>query len=323
MIVERKKIAAILFPFVLAILIAYILNPIVVFLISRGIKRAAAVSLIYFILIGSIIVALIYIIPVLLLELNKLIETIPFYTKEAQHFVNELKKNYRNTLPTGVQDIIDRNINRIEKILLNTLQNIMNIIMGWFSGLFSFILGPILGFYILKDLDDIKKSIAMYLPASHRERILHWLKSIDTAMGRYIRSQLIVSFIIGMLTAAALYILRVDFALLIGVLAGITNIIPYFGPFIGALPAVAIALLRYPEKIPWVIFSIIIIQQIESGIISPHIVGEHVGLHPITVIFSLLVGGTFFGIWGLVFAVPAAALVKLLLMPTLENLQHK
>ncbi|MGB9840682.1 AI-2E family transporter, partial [Thermovenabulum sp.] len=94
---------------------------------------------------------------------------------------------------------------------------------------------------------------------------------------------------------------------------GVTNIIPYFGPIMGALPAVIIALMKCPQKIPWILVSLFIIQQVESGIISPWIMGENLNLHPLTVIFSLMAGGTFFGIWGLILSIPMAAVLKLLI----------
>lgn len=317
--IQRKKVEAILLPFILGLFISYILDPVVVFLSVRGIKRPIAVALIYFILLGSIIIALVYVIPIILMELNKLIDTIPFYTQETQNFIRNFKIKYKATLPAGAQEIIDRNIDQIERILLNILQNIANIIMGWFSSLFSIILGPVVGYYLLRDLDKIKMNLISFLPSHQRNSFIDIMEKIDTTLGRYIRSQLIVSLIIGILTTVALYILRIDFALLIGVLAGITNIIPYFGPIIGAMPAVIISLLRYPDKIIWLIIAMIIIHELESGVISPHIVGENVGLHPLTVILSLLAGGTFFGLWGMILAVPLTALIKIMFFSNLKS----
>lgn len=317
--IQRKKLEVILLPFAIGIFITYILDPIVVFLVNKGLKRSVAVAIIYFILIGSIIIALLYVIPVILIELTKLIDTIPFYTRETQFFIKDIRTKYKTTLPVSIQEVIDRNIAQIEKILLSILQNMANIIMGWFASLFSIILGPVVGFYLLRDLDKIKLNIVSFLPPSQKKNIIYFLEKIDTTLGRYIRSQLIVSLIIGVLTTLALYILNIDFALLIGLMAGITNVIPYFGPFLGALPAVLIALLRYPQRIVWLIIAIIIIHELESGIISPYIVGENVGLHPLTVIFSLLAGGAFFGLWGMILAIPLAALIKIIMVSRLNK----
>ncbi len=301
-------------PFVFAIIIAYILNPLVEMLTERKMNRTAAVALIYFILIGSIIVALVYIIPIIILELDKLIDTFPFYTREVQNILANIKTTYLTSLPLAFQEIIDRNIHRMEELLLAWLQKIADAIIGIFSNMLSIILAPILGFYFLRDLDKIKECTILIIPISYRKIVLQWFERFSSTLGRYFRSQLIVSLIIGALTTISMMILGIDFAFLIGLVAGLTNIIPYFGPLIGIMPAVAIALLRYPYKIPWIIVSMLIIHQLESGIISPHIVGEHVGLHPITVILALLTGGTFFGLIGLILAVPTAALMKFIIL---------
>jgi predicted PurR-regulated permease PerM len=250
-----------------------------------------------------------------MLELNNLMDIIPFYASESQKILAELKTGYLASLPLSLQEIVDRNINRLEELLLDSLQKVADAIIGVFSSIFSIILGPILGFYFLKDLERIKENMMLYIPMPYRNIVIQWFERFGKTLGRYIRSQLIVSLIIGLLTTLSMIVLGVDFAFLIGALAGITNIIPYFGPFFGVLPAVAIAVLRYPNKILWIITSMFIIHQLESGIISPHIVGEHVGIHPVTVICSLLIGGTFFGLTGLILAVPVAALIKL----TLQN----
>ncbi len=310
---NKEKIATIILPFVLGIFITYLLNPLVELLTQKKINRTVAVVLIYFILIASIIIALVYIIPILIFELNNLIETIPSYTSESQEIIAKIRRNYLASLPLSFQEIIDRNIDRLQELLLDFLQNVVDAIIDIFSNFFSIILGPILGFYFLKDLPYIKENIILCIPIPYKDLAIEWSKKISKTLGQYIRSQLIVSLIIGFLTTFSMVMLGIDFAFVIGALAGITNIIPYFGPIIGALPAIIISILRYPEKIPWIIILMLMIHQLESGIISPNIVGEHVGIYPVTVILSLLIGGTFFGIIGLIFAVPVAALIKITL----------
>jgi len=312
--INREKVYAVVLPFIFAIIITYILNPLVEMLTEKKMNRTAAVALIYFILIGSIIVALVFIVPIIILELNKLIDTLPFYTSEVQRIFANIKTTYLASLPISLQEVVDRNINRMEELLLDLLQKVADAIIGIFSSILSIILVPILSFYFLKDLDKIKHNAIFYIPSSYRKIVIQWFEKFGNTLGRYLRSQLLVSLIIGILTTLSMVIIGVDFAFLIGIVAGFTNIIPYFGPLIGIMPAIAIAMLRYPDKIPWIIISMIIIHQLESGIISPYIVGEHVGLHPITVIFALLIGGTFFGLVGLILAVPIAALIKLIIV---------
>lgn len=317
---KKDKISIILLPFIIGISISYILDPFVILLVKKGFKRTVAVSLIYFVLIASFIIGLVYILPVIVFELNNLINAIPEYTLKTEQLIKTLKLNYKEILPIGIQEAIDDTIYTLENKIIKLLQNVVNKIMWLFTRLFSMILGPVLGFYILKDIDKIRQNIITFLPAKNRQKFFYWFKKIDMTLGHYIRSQLIISCIISVLTTIALYILKVDFALIIGILAGVTNIIPYFGPIIGGLPAVFIALLKYPQKIVWIVLSILLIQEVESGIISPYIMGQSVGLHPITVVFALLTGGTFLGFWGLLLAVPIAALSKTLILNNFKNI---
>ncbi|WP_083947459.1 AI-2E family transporter [Thermovenabulum gondwanense] len=312
--IYRKKIKSIILPFFIGGIIAYILNPVVDYLGKKGLHRTVAISIIYFILIGYSIVTLFYIIPVMINEINKIVELLPIYSKIVDNFINTIRVSLGDSIPSNIKSTIEGQIFKLESGLALFLQNTVNLLIHGISSFFSsIILGPIIGFYLLKDFKKIKKNIEDILPEKYRLLIFPFLNKIDFALGKYIRGQLIVCFFIGVLTTLILYIFKIEFALLIGILAGVTNIIPYFGPIIGALPAVIIALMKCPQKIPWVLLSLFIIQQVESGIISPWIMGENLNLHPLTVIFSLMVGGTFFGIWGLILSIPMAAVLKLLI----------
>lgn len=136
---------------------------------------------------------------------------------------------------------------------------------------------------------------------------------MDNSLGSFIRGQLLISAIVGVLIAVGLSIIGVDFALIIGLIAGIFNIVPYFGPVIGAIPAVISALLKSPLSAVYVVILFIVVNQVESSIISPNILGEHVGLHPVTVIFCIISGGYLFGILGVILAVPVTSIIKVTL----------
>jgi predicted PurR-regulated permease PerM len=139
------------------------------------------------------------------------------------------------------------------------------------------------------------------------------LEDIDQVIGEFIRGQLIVCTVIAVLTSIALYLMGVQFAIILGMIAGIVDVIPYFGPFIGMLPCIAVALLQSPKLALYTALAFIAIQQVESNIISPKIVGDRVGLHPVVIIFALLAGERLLGFIGLVLAVPAAAIIKVIL----------
>ncbi|WP_083238761.1 AI-2E family transporter [Caloranaerobacter ferrireducens] len=314
-----KDVTGLFMPFILAIGFSYLLNPLVNSLEKRRIPRTLGVLLVYLILIGFILVISFSIFPKLTSEFKKLIDILPNFFNNAYRFFNELyikySRNIENLPPElqSINEVVKSNLDRIQITIINSLKSFTNSIMQVFSKAFSLILIPILTFYFLKDKDYFKKKIILLIPKVYRHDVLCVFREIDVILGKFIRGQLIVAAFVGVATTIGLLILGIDFALIIGIIAGIANIIPYFGPIIGIIPALIFALMESPLKALWVIVLFVIIQQVESGIISPKIVGESVGLHPVIVIFSLLLGGSYFGIWGLLLAVPVAAVFKIVI----------
>ncbi|WP_427339136.1 AI-2E family transporter [Caloranaerobacter sp. DY30410] len=314
-----KDVTGLFTPFILAIGLSYLLNPMVNSLEKKKVPRALGVLLVYLILIGFILIISFSIFPKLTSEFKKLIDVLPNFFNDAYEFFNELyirySKNIENLPPElqGINEVVKSNLDKIQVTIMNSLKNFTNSIMQVFSKAFSFILIPILTFYFLKDKDYFKKKIILLIPKVYRHDVLYVFREIDVILGKFIRGQLIVAAFVGVATTIGLLILGIDFALIIGIIAGIANVIPYFGPIIGIIPALVFALMKSPLKALWVIILFTAIQQFESGIISPKIVGESVGLHPVVVIFSLLLGGSYFGIWGLLLAVPTAAILKIVI----------
>lgn len=151
------------------------------------------------------------------------------------------------------------------------------------------------------------------IPNKFRGRVRAVAEDIDKTLGAYVRGQLFISVFVASMVYVGLILLGVEFAILLAIINGITNVIPYFGPIIGAVPAFFIALLESPLLALKVILMITIVQQIESHIVAPTVYGRNLGIHPVIVILSLLAGGSFFGFMGLIFAVPVIAVIKVLL----------
>jgi len=169
----------------------------------------------------------------------------------------------------------------------------------------------VLAFYFLKDTTKIKKTLILTIPKKYRVSILEVVRDLDEVLGGFITGQLIVAAFIAILTTIALLVLGVRFAIIVGFIAGIANVIPYFESIIGIVPGVLFALLDSPTKLLlWVLGIFIAIQQIESAILSPKIVGNKVGIHPIIVVLVLLIGGKLFGVVGLMIAIPLAGTIK-------------
>lgn len=301
-------------PFILAIVISYVTMPFVRYLESHEVPKVPAILIIYLALVVTVVIAVLFIVPRLSAELNGLVDVVPEQARRVRDFVEDVSNRYsRITIPDGIRKIVDDTIQKGEGVVLDFASRLGNAILAMFSHLVSLVIAPILAFYITKDIDILRRSAIKWIPASKRNYVVRLFKDIDEVIGEFIRGQLIVCVIVGVLTSIALYILGVQFAIILGMIAGIVNVIPYFGPLIGMIPCVAVALLQSPRLAIYTAIAFVVIQQVESSVISPKIVGDRVGLHPLFIIFSLLAGEKLLGFAGLVLAVPIAAIIKVVL----------
>ncbi len=300
-----------------SIIIAYLLNPLVNIIERKGTSRAISVLLVYLILIALILIVSFSIIPRLSSEFQNLAKVLPTQFNKIYDYFNEFYIKYSSQLENlppefdGVREVVSENLNKLQSILISSLKGLTNSIITVFSKVVSLVIIPILTFYFLKDKEYFKKKLYLLVPKRYRNNTLRLSREIDSVLSKFIRGQLIVATFVGIATTIGLLIIGVDFAIIIGMVAGIADIIPYFGPIIGILPALVFALLESPIKAVWVIVVFVVIQQLEGNIVAPKIVGESVGLHPVIVMLALLIGGNFFGILGMLLAVPIAAIIKI------------
>lgn len=304
----------ILEPFIIAIVIAYILNPLVVVFEKRRVSRGLAIMLLYAIIFAFVFLAGVWTIPGLVAELQKLMVMLPEYSEQAQAFIRHLYSDYqRFALPESLRVALDENILFFQRNLQHMLERVTATLLGLFSHFFMLLLLPLLVYYFLRDMDHLKNALVALFPAKYRQRVLVAGSEIDTALGSYLRGLLLICFLVGLLTYLGLRLLGVEFALILGIIYGLTNIIPYFGPLIGALPAVFIALLDSPLLALKVVGVMVAVQQLDSHLISPQVLARSLGLHPLAVILALLAGGRLFGLPGLILAVPLAAMLRIVL----------
>jgi len=308
----------ILSPFLFAIVLAYTLNPLVSYIEKKGIKRFWSVFIVYFVIATIIFIFSITLVPKMTFEVKKLLEALPKLGNESYGYIYNKYIKYNNSIENlpeelnAVKEALKFNGNRLEDFILKIISSVTNLILKFLSKIANIVLTPILAFYFLKDADKFKKMLILSIPRFLRKGVIDVAKDIDEVLGGFIRGQLIVAGIVGILTTISLLILKVDFAVLVGMIAGIADIIPYFGPIVGIIPALVFASLGGLNKIIWVVVIFIIIQQVESAIISPKIISDKVGIHPIVVILSLIIAGKFFGLFGLLIAVPIAGVIKVI-----------
>lgn len=301
------------FSFILAVLISYLVNPLVGAISKRGASRSAAILWSFLALFLVLAGLLTYGFPLLIKQLNSLVDAIPVYTLQAKELTLAIQERYADLgLSDGLKQVFDERIHWLENLLLGQVRNILAAILGMVGSILKILLAPVLSFYILRDLELIKKKSLSLLPVNWREETVKLFQQIDRVLGSFIKGYLLVAAIVGGMTTVVMALLGVEFALMLGLFAGLTELIPYFGPIIGAVPAVALALLKTRWLAVKVGIAFIIIHQLESTIISPKILGDRVGLHPLAVIFSLLAGGELYGLAGMLLAVPVAAVLRVI-----------
>jgi predicted PurR-regulated permease PerM len=301
----------ILAPFIIAMIISYVLNPVVTILGSRRVPRTIAVLLIYAVFITSTSVVLMNMIPMFMNQLQQLNEHMPQMAMKAQGMVDVL--NNFKFLPDSVRIGVQNSLNKLEDGISLAISQSIDGIGSTINVLFLIFIIPFLAFYILKDFQLIEKTVLAIVPRTHRKHIMKLLVDIDTALGHYIRGQLLVCLIIGCLAYIGYWIIDMPYPLLLASVVAIFNIIPYIGPFIGAAPALIMASTVSLKMVLFVAIVNLICQVLEGNVISPQVVGRSLRMHPLIIIFALLVGGEIAGVVGLILAVPVFAVAKVIL----------
>lgn len=319
----RRQLLAVLGPLLIAITISYILNPLVLWLEQRRLSRTMAVILIFAVFFSMAFIFLARVLPLFADEANNLVRRLPQYLQQGQGLLTKFySAAHRLNLPLSITQALEKSLDSLEARMLAGLGRIPEVTVNVARGLISFFLVLVLSFYILRDFDMVRDSLYYIVPRKGKSRARKILHEVDNSLGRYLRGQLFLALAVGVLTYISLLVLGVEFSLLWGLFAGLTNTIPYFGPILGAVPAVLMALLTSPTLAIKTVIVFVIIQQVESNFISPYVLGKTLDLHPLVVLLALLAGGQFFGFWGLIAAVPAAAVARIvirnLVLPPLE-----
>jgi predicted PurR-regulated permease PerM len=303
----------IILPFIIGGFITYLLHPIVEKLHEKGLHRGFAIILIYVIFFGGIGFALYKGIPAMIDQLKDLSESAPVFAEQYREWIDKLQSQTR-AWPDGLQARLDEGIDTFEKKLDSLLTILVNILMKFFNSALIMMIIPFIAFYMLKDFQLIKRAAWYMTPKKWRKKGTLFLKDVDESLGSYIRGQLLICIIIVSISALLFWIFHLRYPLLLGLIVGATNVIPYFGPIIGAVPAVIIAA---TSSVKLVIITLVIVfglQFLEGNILSPFIVGKSLHMHPLIIMFALTAGGEIGGILGLIMAVPVLVILKVAIL---------
>ncbi len=304
-----KVIMTVSIPFFISIFITYLLHPIVEYTYNRGVPRPLAILLIYLIFFGALGLIGYKGIPIIIDQLWELSDNFPRLSRIYSDWIKQIHSS-TSGWPDGIHERVDQTFTEFEGMLSNLLVKVISGLKGIINSFFIIIVIPFIVFYLLKDFDQVKKTMWYLTPRKWRQSGMLFLKDVDKSLGSYIRGQLTVCIIIGGLATISLWLVGMKYPLVLGIIIGITNIIPYFGPIIGAFPAVIIAATISVKMVIFVLIIIFGLQFIEGNILSPLIVGKSLHIHPVLIILALLIGGEIGGVVGLILAVPIFAVLK-------------
>jgi predicted PurR-regulated permease PerM len=311
-----------LFPYIIGLVVAYLILPLVNFLDprmpsrlrDRNLSRPLSIIIVYLIVILFIVGVFAFLVPPVVEQGQVLWRRMPELAAKGRALGAEWLGKYQEAIPLDIQQRVQSNLEKLAGTIAQAIQEGSTRTVSVISSTVGFFLGilviPFWLFYILNDEAKVRESALDLIPDRIEPDLLNILHITDDIFSAYIRGQLILCLFIGVLATVGLLIVGVDFALLLGLIAGAFEIFPFVGPILGAIPALIVAALQSPMTALWTLVVFITIQQIENLFLAPKIAGESVKLHPALVMVVLVVGNEALGLWGMLLAVPLAAVIR-------------
>ncbi len=318
------KIISLSMSFIYGIVIAYVLNPIVKIIESKTkMRRSLAIAVTYILFITIIAIISIYGIPSLIDSIRDMINKVPGYIDSAQRFLNDIVSNDNINGLINSTGTIQSYIEKIGYVLMNLLEGSFNTLFNLSSQLVKVVLGFLVSIYVLSDKDklinDWKRVLVLVLKEKRAKQVIEFGRIYNNMIGTYIGIKAIDSTIIGIMAFILLTIVKSEYALLLSIIVGITNMIPYFGPFIGEIVGFLINIFVSPTKGLVVFLTLFALQMFDGWYLDPKLIGSKVGVRPFWIIYAVVIGGGFFGPIGMLLASPTAATMKFYYSKLLEK----
>jgi predicted PurR-regulated permease PerM len=305
-------------PLLIAVAVVYLLNPLVSALERRGVPRAAGAGIVYVLFLCIVALVISLLVPLVARQISQVVTHFPDYLADAQANIRRVaarfgqEPNFRLDADQ-VRHWLSASENR--STVTRYLTGLRSFTSSLISGLIIFVLGPVMAFYLLVDLPRLRRGAMALIPPARREEITGLMDRIGQAVGGFFRGQLLVALFVGVASSIGLWLIGLPFWLLVGMVAGVFNLVPLVGPFIGGGLAVVIALLSgEPLTAIWAALVLLVVQQIDNHLISPNVMGRTVQLHPVVVMLALLVGASFAGLFGMLVIVPLVAVAKIVFL---------
>ncbi len=300
-------------PFLVAVFISYLLYPLLLFLEKQGLKKWMAISLIYIVFFGVIGLTIYKGVPLLFEQVKAFATGSPDLINDYRHLFARFEKQ-TSQLPFGLDDKVEDMMNYVEARMVRQVEHYGKGLANFPGFLIMLTIIPFVTFYILRDYEKIKAFFYNSTPNRWKASGSQFMRDLDRSLGSYIRGLLLLSVFIGVLTYIILLFFRMKYSLLLSVIIGITNIIPTFGPIIGAIPALLIAVTISKAMVIKVLITIIVLQIVEGNLLAPVIMGKSLHMHPLVIMIALVLGEEIGGLLGLVFSVPILAVLRVVIL---------
>ena len=300
-------------PILIAGFLYYLTNPVVKLLERFKIKRSFGILIVFLLLFGILAIGVSSFIPSLIDQIVDLSKSLPGVANDIQHWVVDLSHE------DWVKNLnIDDYLKKFDGALGNTIKNMVSNISTGLASVISSITStavtavtiPFILFYMLKDGDRVIPGVRRFLPATMRDDATNLLHQMSDTLSSYISGQAMECVFVAICTFLGYELIGIKYAFLFGVIAGVTNMIPYLGPYLGLAPAMIMTAFTSPWKAILCAVVVLIVQQIDGNIIYPNVIGKSLDIHPLTIIIILLVSGNIAGVMGMILGVPFYAIVK-------------
>ncbi|WP_398296299.1 AI-2E family transporter [Sporosarcina saromensis] len=311
--------STVVLPVILATIAYYLLRPLLRLLEKWKIPRIWGIFILFIALIGLITLLVFLVFPFLKTQFMNLIDEFPTYFNQMLINVDSFLRtsifsSYYKELDIDVNTFLDERLGTIGQLFTDAIGGLASGVTSFISALTGFVLAivtvPFILFYLLLEGEKFPKMLLKMLPPRLRDDAQEIFEDADHQISAYIQGQILVAICIGIMVSIGFRIIGMDYAWLLGVLAMFTSVVPYLGPIIAITPAVIIAIVTSPFMLVKLAIVWTIVQLVEGKFISPQIMGKSLHIHPITIIFVLLTGGSLFGVVGVVFGIPGYALLK-------------
>lgn len=301
-------------PILVSVFLYFLFAPIIDFLERKKIPRSIGIIILYVGLILIAVLSIVNVFPTLMEQFKDLVNNMPRIVDQTTNQLGLLEDWLGSQNYVEIKDI-EQKVADYAVVFIGGITGGIGAIFSVLSNVTLIILTvPFILFYMFKDGHKFPKAMSQFLPPSLRNEAIHIAKETSETLASYIQGQTLVCIFVGIGTFIGYSIIGLPNALILGLVAAITNIIPYFGPFIGGAPAVIVAALISPKLALLVVLIILIVQQIDSNLISPYIMGKKLNIHPLTIILLLLFAGNFAGVLGMILAVPTYAICKVVVV---------